>query len=185
MLVIGIKGLIGAGKSTVAQHLIDHHGFVGARFAGGIKEMLRALLRYRGCSKQMAARLVDGDLKDEPTTWLNGVSARVFMEGVGGHVRLGIHRNCGIDTETDHLHGTTPERVVIEDVRHPNEAQAVRDMGGKIWEVYRPGLDPKDHDTERSQLAIRADVVIVNDIGKLDATERQLDRLVGAMERGS
>ncbi|MCW1993497.1 hypothetical protein [Bradyrhizobium diazoefficiens] len=42
MIVIGLKGLIGSGKTTVARHLIENHGFVRGRFAGALKDMLRA-----------------------------------------------------------------------------------------------------------------------------------------------
>ncbi|MHC2291850.1 hypothetical protein [Bradyrhizobium barranii] len=67
MIVIGLKGLIGSGKTTVARHLIENHGFVRGRFAGALKDMLRAYLRYRRCDEATIERMIDGDLKEQPS----------------------------------------------------------------------------------------------------------------------
>ncbi len=59
MIVIGLKGFIGSGKTTVARHLIERHGFVRGRFAGALKDMLRAYLRYPRRRRPDARGLVE------------------------------------------------------------------------------------------------------------------------------
>jgi hypothetical protein len=115
MIVIGLKGLIGSGKTTVARHLIENHGFVRGRFAGALKDMLRAYLRYRRCDEATLERMIDGDLKELPTPWLGGKSPRHAMEGLGGHWgRDWMGSEFWIGTETDKLYMGAPKRVVFE-----------------------------------------------------------------------
>ena len=57
--------------------------------------------------------------------------------------------------------------LVVSDVRLPNEAQMLRDHGGRLVRVHRPGLpalpaDEAAHESERHE-AIQADAEIHND----------------------
>ncbi|WP_028165476.1 deoxynucleotide monophosphate kinase [Bradyrhizobium elkanii] len=182
MIVIGIKGFIGSGKSTVANYLVERHGFVRGRIAGALKEMLRAYLRYRGCEPSTIERMIDGDLKELPSEWLNGKTPRHAMEGLGGPWgRDWMSPDLWIATETDKLWIDQPERVVFEDVRHRNEAEAIDRMQGRVIEIIRPGLVPKDHPTERTQVEISPHEYLINEVGRLTQTYRQVDELLARL----
>ncbi|WP_316234859.1 deoxynucleotide monophosphate kinase [Bradyrhizobium sp. SZCCHNR1004] len=179
MIVIGIKGFIGAGKTTAARYLIENHGFVRGRFAGALKDMLRAYLIYRGCTPAMGERMIEGDLKDKPTAWLGGRSPRYAMEGLGGAWgRDYMGADFWIDTEADKLSAESPTRVVVEDVRHGNEGEWIDATGGMVIEIVRPGLVPQDHRTEYAQLDVKARRQICNYDGGLASTYRQIDIVV-------
>ncbi|WP_316202989.1 MULTISPECIES: deoxynucleotide monophosphate kinase [unclassified Bradyrhizobium] len=178
MIVIGIKGLIGSGKTTAARYLIEHHGFVRGRFAGALKEMLRAYLAYRGCDAGTIERLVEGDLKEAPTDWLGGRTPRHAMEWIGGSGRDYMGDDFWIGTEADRLLFESPTRVVVEDVRQPNEGIWIAQEGGVVVEVIRPGQRPQDHRTERAQADVKADRCVMNYDGDLASTERQIDTVV-------
>lgn len=184
MIVIGLKGFIGSGKSTVANYLVEHHRFTRGRWAGGLKDMLRAYLRYRGCAPDaLIERMIEGDLKEGPSDWLGGKSPRHAMEGLGGlWGRDHMGSDFWIGTETDKLWINMPERVVFEDCRHENEGDAIDRMGGKVVEVVRPGIVPKDHRTERAQLAVKAHCQILNYDGDVASTLRQIDVVVRDLE---
>jgi hypothetical protein len=182
MIVIGIKGLIGSGKSTVAKYLIERHGFTSGRWAGALKDMLRAYLRYRGCAPDIIERMINGDLKEIPTDWLGGKSPRHAMEGLGGVWGRGhMHDDFWIETETDKLWAEQPQRVVFEDCRYPNEADAIERMNGHVWHVYRPGQTPQDHPTEHAQKEIIPHHAIQNANGRLAETFIQVDSLINVM----
>lgn len=56
---------------------------------------------------------------------------------------------------------------IITDVRFPNEAQAIRNVAGKIIKVIKNRTDNSDHESERSVLYVEADYTIVNN-GTID-----------------
>ena len=58
MQIIALTGPKGAGKSTVAQHLVDAHGYHRMRFADPVKRMLRAM--------GLSVEHIDGALKEMP-----------------------------------------------------------------------------------------------------------------------
>ena len=178
MIVIGIKGLIGSGKTTAARYLIEHHGFVRGRFAGALKDMLRAYLAYRGCDPATIDRMVDGDLKEKPSRWLGGRTPRRAMEWLGGSGRDYMGEDFWIGTEADRLQADSPTRVVVEDVRYANEGVWIGEQGGVVVEVVRPGQQPQDHRTERAQAAVKADLAIMNNDGDPASTEREIDTVV-------
>jgi hypothetical protein len=54
--------------------------------------------------------------------------------------------------------------VVIDDVRFPNEAAMIRDLGGELWRIDRPGVTYSgDHSSEGGLEDITTDRVIAND----------------------
>lgn len=58
----------------------------------------------------------------------------------------------------------SPRIVVFTDVRFPNECEAIRRLGGKVWRVTRPGEDARDqHASETALDAYPVDRVIDND----------------------
>jgi hypothetical protein len=57
---------------------------------------------------------------------------------------------------------------VIDDVRFPNEAAMIRELGGELWRIERPGIAyDGDHESEGGLEDITPDRVIVND-GSID-----------------
>ena len=164
-LLIGLMVYAGAGKSTVAQILMEEHGFARGRFAGPLKAMLAALLRSAGEDKETVSRRFDGDLKKAPSPALSGRSPHYAMQTLGTE----WGRDCmapdfwidiaeaGIDR---HLSDGIP--VVLDDVRFGNEADLIRAKGCILLQVKRPNVGPVngyigDH------LDIEPDSVLLND----------------------
>lgn len=53
--------------------------------------------------------------------------------------------------------------LVVTDVRYENEAQRIIKLGGKIWEIQRPGAEAGEHASEKRLPDGWVDRVIVND----------------------
>jgi hypothetical protein len=131
--IIAFTGLAGAGKSTAAAHLVKCHGFERVRFAGPLKAMLGAL----GCTLEQ----IDGSEKETPCDLLCGKTPRQAMQWLGTEFgRNMIGDDLWIrawKAAVDRLPAGVP--VVVDDLRFPNEAEAVRAVGGFIVRIDRPG----------------------------------------------
>jgi hypothetical protein len=140
---IGFCGPAGAGKSTAAEHLMRHWRFQRVRFAGPLKAMMLAL--------GLDPAQVDGDRKEEPSPLLCGRTPRQAMQWLGtewGRNLIGegfwiAAWQAAVErmppTFTYHG-GFAPIRLIVaDDVRFANEAKAIRDRGGIVVRIERPG----------------------------------------------
>ena len=155
-MIIGLTGYAGSGKSTVAQYLVEKHGFTLIKFAGPLKSMMRAL--------GLGEREIEGDLKEKPCALLGGRTPREAMQLLGTewgreHFGQNFWVNIGMERAVDVL--DQGGRVVIDDVRFPNEAAAIRVYGGKLMRITRPGVGPVNgHSSDNQKL--RHDLEIFN-----------------------
>jgi len=158
---IGLVGLAGSGKSEVAAVLTGVYGFTRVKFADPLKNMLRTMLSDMGHTAEDVERYLEGDLKESLVDGLHhlGITARHLMVTLGTEWgRDNLHRDIWL-----HLWLARAERfahVVADDVRFPNEVDAIRQAGGQIWQIIRPGLTAAAHASE--QLVVEADRVIHN-----------------------
>jgi hypothetical protein len=171
-LIIGLAGLIGAGKSTAAHHLIDSRGFSRVRFADPLKQMLANLLGTMGTPSALVCRMIDGDLKETPTPLLEGATPRHAMQTLGaewgrGHIGQDLWINAWTRAVAVEVNSSgraqRPARIVADDCRYPNEIAAIRARGGLVIWVDRPGIEPAAHESERAIGPQDCDMVITND----------------------
>ena len=130
----------GSGKSTLAEAMAGH-GWRVVKFAAPLKAMVAALLREAGEGDDVIARALEGDLKAQPLEALAGRTARYTMQTLGTEwgrgamasdiwVRLAIMRANRLRA--------AGVAVIVDDMRFENEAQAIRDAGGKLVRITRP-----------------------------------------------
>lgn len=157
MTIIAFTGYAGSGKSTAAKILIDN-GWARGKFAAPLKNMLRSLLRDQGVSDAVIERMIEGDLKEIQCDLLCGKSPRHAMQTLGtewGRTCLGDE--LWIDAAMRGVTGPT----VFDDCRFPNEVAAIRDAGGLIFEIQRPGVGPVNGHV--SEILVEPDWIILND----------------------
>lgn len=146
--LIAFTGLAGSGKSTAAQHLVKTHGFTRLRFAGPLKDMMRAL--------GLTEAEIEGDRKETPCELLGGKTPRYAMQTIGTEWgRDLIASDLWIRAFNAAL-AKVPEGVpvVVDDCRFPNEADAIVAAGGVLVRVVRPGAGAgaAGHSSEGQQL---------------------------------
>ncbi len=137
--IVGLTGYAGSGKSAVAATLVEQ-GYVHTKFAGPLKSMLRALYAHAGVPLKERERRIEGDLKQEADELLQWRTPRQAMQWLGTEWGRGFFGDdfwvdlwaAGLQPETKH---------VVDDCRFPNEVAAIRERGGRIVEVRRPGVD--------------------------------------------
>lgn len=169
--VIGLTGVAGSGKDTV-RTMLEAQGYTGISFADPMRAMLAQLLEHAGLPEEW---LTDRSRKEEPIPWL-GFSYRQMAQTLGTEWGRALHPDFWVRIAAMSM-GSFPEgfRFVISDVRFENEAKLVRDMGGVIWRIERPGIEAvRAHVSETALASIEADAVLDNS-GTLQALQMAVD----------
>lgn len=137
-MIIGLCGAAGAGKDTAASRLVSAHGFVRHSFAAPLYEAVSAVT---GLS---VAELQDRSRKEVPIEWI-GQSPRALLQSLGTDWgRNMVGENLWVDAAIRRISGDT----VITDVRFDNEAQAVLDRGGAVWQIVGRSVAVRSHASE-------------------------------------
>jgi hypothetical protein len=143
--LIGLySSVMGSGKTEMTNVLVNQHGYAPVKFAGTLKDMLRFLLTGAlGISLEETFRYTDGDLKETPIPFFGMKSCRWMMQTLGTDWgRNLISPTIWIDVWKARVARLLKDgwRVVVDDMRFPNEHDAVRALGGVTVMVSRPGL---------------------------------------------
>jgi len=167
--LIGFTGLAGSGKDTAGQVFVDH-AWQKFSFAEPLKAMLRTLLEFRldGSKGTYPAQYTDGDRKEHVTDLLMGKTARHAMQTLGTEWgRDLIHPDLWIDTFKRRASRAMRDGtgIVVTDVRFPNEVEAIKSLGGKVFRVVRdPGpVVSGMHSSEALVTMLSVDAEIFND----------------------
>ena len=139
-MIIGICGLIGSGKGTVADVLVDQ-GFKKVSFADKLKDGVSTIF---GWDRAM----LEGDT-DESRQWREQrddfwsaetemeVTPRLVLQLFGTDcLRNGFHDGVWVSLLKKHMLDN-PGNYVIPDVRFRNEQNMIRELGGQVWRVQR------------------------------------------------
>lgn len=169
MKVIGLfSPAPGCGKTTVATEIMRLGNHAWVPFAGVLKAMLTELLKGAGYERADAHRLIIHE-KELPLSLLPGnPTPRHLMRTIGTEWGMQqVHQDLWV--EVWKAQALRLPRVVADDVRFVNEAAAVRELGGELWCIERPGLsDSSGHASEAGLGEEMFDRVIVNDGSVMD-----------------
>jgi hypothetical protein len=126
--VFGVSGKARAGKDTLFA-VAQEDGFEKLSFAGELKR--RARFDF-----DLTDEHTDGKLKEIVTDSLNGHSPREFLIDLGNLYR----KYCPtfwVDIVLKTIITNPDKKYMITDVRYPNEADALREVGGMILRLER------------------------------------------------
>ena len=154
MKIIGICGLIGGGKGTVADILVGEFGFQKVSFADPLKDMVSKVFNW-------PRHLLEGDTKEsrdwreQRDEWwsvrlgIENLTPRWVLQYWGTDVcGTNFHEDIWIASLENKLSKIVysgsahlTNNIVIPDTRFPNEIKMIRKLGGEVWGVRR-GEDP-------------------------------------------
>lgn len=157
-LLIGIAGPKRAGKDTLARALCRTLALPQDSFAAPLRRFVADLLGWS--LEELEAR------KEDPIPWLDGITPRHMMQTVGTEWgRDMVHGDLWVRALLQRLSGGG----IISDVRFANEARAIRERGGIVIQVNRPGAGQGDeHVSEKPLPFDLVDVFITNDSTRED-----------------
>ena len=127
--IIAFKGRGGSGKSTAAAMLIDQ-GYTKTSFAEPMRRMLEAI----GVEREA---MTDTERKEAPLGVLSGKSPRVALQTLGTEWGRELDPNFWVNLWGIKAAGILAlgQNVVLDDCRFPNEAEAIRKLGGYVVEI--------------------------------------------------
>lgn len=173
-VIIAISGYGEAGKDTVVAILINRLGYVRRAFADPLKRICADLVdvpvHYWHDRKLKSATL---EAHGYPDLTPDQIAVKV-----GTEVGRNVHPDVWVRKVTNDL--APGERVAFSDCRFPNEAAAVKSLGGIVLRVDRPGTKPRidrltglPHVSDVALDDYAFDARIVND-GTLEDLEKQV-----------
>jgi len=164
--ILGLSGWARNGKDTVADHLISKYGYERISFAAPMKEALYRLNPKITVDSVVSTPIRIGvDVYGWDDLKTHGPEVRELLQRFGTEVGRELWGedfwvNAAIDSISD------GSRVVVSDVRYPNEADAVKKLGGEVWRVVRPGYGAaNDHASEHALNDYDFDYMIENNSG--------------------
>lgn len=159
-MLIGIAGFLRAGKTSMAEVLEKELGYAHLSFAEPIRKFTTDLLQAVDPTFDLEAH------KTSRIGWLDGKTPREIMQSMGTEWgRAQVHpelwlRHTMMRAAFCRENGLP---VVISDVRFENEAAEIREQGGLVVWLHRPGCRPAEHASEKGVPAHLVDVTIHND----------------------
>lgn len=147
--LIGLAGYAGSGKDTVADILVEHRGYMRIAFADILRQCIRALNPILECQSlhPTEIRVRDALLAYGYVEAKNRFSEyRRLLQAMGTEVGREIFgEDFWVDMTMRKVHTNRGSRIVISDVRFPNEANAIQHEGGKVIRIDRPHTTAVNH----------------------------------------
>ena len=144
-MIIGLVGHAGVGKDTLADYLVEHHGYVKYSMSSPIKHLLNQ--RYGWTDDNWH----DRDWKERPNVRAGMApdgsyySPRQMAQWLGTEAgRLTHGHDCWIKHALDMFCMSDVKRFVIPDIRFANESRMVKSAGGVTARILRdvPRVNP-------------------------------------------
>ncbi|QRO34016.1 hypothetical protein [Chromobacterium violaceum] len=210
MQLIGLAGPLKSGKDTVADHLVAQHGFVKVGFADKIREELidaygldwdSVLLEDQSGKDVVVSQLAMHHCSDEQfILWLlqqsriSGPqpdaiprSPRWLQQQWGDYRRATAGWDYFICAVRERIEASTAP-VVVSGLRYAAsapiptaEADLIRQLGGWVWHIDRPGFEPSaEHTTEIALPRHPRDLTIDND-GDVEELLEVVNLTIGAL----
>jgi len=175
---VGISGYARSGKDTVAAHLIESAGFTRMSFADPMREALVNLnpnITFAGLEDSVELKVAVERFGWEALKSL-APEVRGLMQRMGTEVgREMFNEDFWVDAALDRAEDGS--KLVFSDVRYPNEADAIRKLGGKVYRIIRDGVGPANsHPSEIGMDNYDVDVLIENN-GSLSDLAEKIERI--------
>ena len=150
-MLIGLVGLIGSGKDTVAERLVTHHGYKRDSFAKSLKDAVSSMFNW---DREMLEGNTPESRKwrEQPDKFWSEkmgkeITPRWVLQYFGTEVmRQGMYDAIWVDSVIGRYKG---EKTVISDTRFQNEIKNIKAHGGVIVLVKRNYIIPTREEMQK------------------------------------
>lgn len=156
-MIIGLSGYAQSGKDTVASILTANYGYKRVAFADPIRKLLYELNPHlsKHHSLQEFVDEYGWDIAKKTS------EVRSLLQNLGVAARKVISEDVWVDAAFNQM--SKPGNYVITDVRFENEANKVKEFGGEVWRIKRPGIEAVNgHISEHALDGYKADKILSN-----------------------
>jgi len=171
-MIIGLIGKKRVGKTTFSDYLVDKYQFKTIAFADPIKESAKIIFN-------LTEEQVNGDLKEIiDKRW--DLTPRQILQKLGTEGCRNIFgQDIWIKRLKMELSKEENNNIIVSDIRFPNEAEAVKEMGGKLIKIIKSDLpiNKDSHISEQLIDKIESDMLIKNDFSMEEYYEH-IDTLI-------
>ena len=189
-MLIGIVGLMGSGKDTVAEHLVEYHGFKRDSFAKSLKDAVASMFNWD-------RKLLEGSTKksrewrEQPDAFWSErfgkeVTPRWVLQQFGTEIMRGqMYDAIWVDSCIGRYKG---EPTVISDTRFINEIKTIKAHGGIVVLVKREEIPTREemqkqgtHQSEWDWIGSNFDYTIDN-TSSLEGLNANVDQFIHQLQ---
>ena len=189
-MLIGLVGLIGSGKDTVADRLMQQHGFARDSFAKSLKDATASIFGWQ--RELLEGQTTDSrQWREQPDEFWSKkfkkeITPRWVLQHFGTEVCRGnMLDSIWIDSFVARYKG---EKTVISDTRFVNEIQTIRELGGRIVLIKRGEIPSREemqasgaHRSEWDWIGCKFDHVLENN-ETIDQLYENVDSLIRQLQ---
>jgi hypothetical protein len=189
-MLIGLVGLIGSGKDTVAERLVTHHNYKRDSFAKSLKDAVSSMFNWD-------RDLLEGNTKEsrewreQPDAFWSErfgkpITPRWVLQYFGTEVmRQGMYDAIWVDSVIGRYKG---DKTVISDTRFQNEIKTIKAHGGIVVLVKREEIPTREemqkqgiHQSEWDWVGSDFDYTI-NNTSSLEGLNANIDQFIRQLQ---
>jgi hypothetical protein len=181
--IIGVTGRKFNGKDTLAEYLKKKYGYQQMMFAKPIKDLCRLIFGFNeeqlyGSTKET----LDERWGVTPRDMFQYIGTEMFRKMMANKIPgigEGFWIKCLMEQVKSILRENPDARIVISDVRFPNEIDVIRQLGGLLIRVKRPSVNNSTdvHESEIYIEQLEVDFELLND-STIDSLYNKFDGLL-------
>lgn len=171
MRIIGLGHYSRTGKDSFANFFINRTpGSVKKSFAWKLKQTTHELYAWAGLREPEFYETLEGaPLRTVVLPDLGLTPIDIWVKFGTPAVREQVYDKTWIDYVLKSNHNC--DILVIPDVRFMNEVEAVREMGGTLIKVVRPGYGPRDTVADRALVGFHGWDYVIGSVGTMESLD--------------